>query len=100
MSQLSFERQDVNAGYNAVLFLQARVMKGIGEKMDTGDTWDNTCSSLAMGFEHMGDLSLAFDTYRSITAIVKDALTAKERVLVDWAEEGLYRGAMVAWKYE
>lgn len=53
-----------------------------------------------MGFEHLGDLSLAFDTYRSITAIVKDALTAKERVLVDWAEEGLYHGAMVAWKYE
>ena len=53
-----------------------------------------------MGFEHRGDLSLAFETYRSVTSVVKDALTAKEGVLVEWAEEGLYRGAMVAWKYE
>lgn len=55
---------------------------------------------VAVGFEHMGDMPLAFDTYRSVTMVVKDALTAKERVLVEWAEEGLYRGAMVAWKYE
>ncbi|KAI7855650.1 hypothetical protein BDC45DRAFT_505552 [Circinella umbellata] len=75
--RLTFSKQDVTSGYRSVLFLQARVIKAI---------------SLELG----GDIPLALESYKEIVSAVKDVTGSKDRVFTAWAEEGLYRGSILA----
>ncbi|KAI9490748.1 hypothetical protein BDB00DRAFT_533936 [Zychaea mexicana] len=77
LQQSSIPKQDTVFGYRSVLLLQACVIK-------------------AISFELTGDVSSALESYKGVAIAVNDVAGSKDRVFTEWAEEGLYRAALVA----
>ena len=55
---------------------------------------------LAISLELGGDIPLALESYKEIVSAVKDVTGSKDRVFTAWAEEGLYRGSILALQNE
>ncbi|ORX48244.1 hypothetical protein DM01DRAFT_1338707 [Hesseltinella vesiculosa] len=67
---------DKASGYSWILQLQAMVIK-------------------AVSLESTNDIPKAIIAYQDLTAYLEKASVTTDRVLVDWAEEGLYRGSLL-----
>lgn len=52
--------------------------------------------SVAVCLEMTGDIASSIDSYAGIASLLVDIQSAKERVLIDWAEHGLYRGSLIS----
>ncbi|KAG0194864.1 hypothetical protein DFQ28_002939 [Apophysomyces sp. BC1034] len=77
VEQLSFNTDDVSTGYGSILFLQARAIK-------------------AISLEMIGQVEMALQSHKGIVELLSRAPIVFDRVLVDWAEEALYRGALLS----
>ena len=55
---------------------------------------------IAISLELSGDIPLALESYRGIVSAINDTTGPKDRVFTAWAEEGLYRGSVLALQNE
>ncbi|KAF1801193.1 hypothetical protein FB192DRAFT_1384584 [Mucor lusitanicus] len=81
IAQLQFEKEHVSQGYGFVLFLQARAIK-------------------AISYELTGNEEVAVQTYQGVEALISESASAKNKSLVEWSEESLYRATLLGLKKE
>lgn len=51
---------------------------------------------LAVCLELTGDIASSLATYEAIATLLAEVQSAKDRVLIDWVEHGLYRGSLLS----
>ncbi|EPB92511.1 hypothetical protein HMPREF1544_00524 [Mucor circinelloides 1006PhL] len=81
IAQLQFEKEHVSQGYGLVLFLQARAIK-------------------AISYELTGNEEVAVQTYQGVEALISENASAKNKSLIEWSEESLYRATLLGLKKE
>ncbi|KAI9025825.1 hypothetical protein CLU79DRAFT_65757 [Phycomyces nitens] len=76
VDQLNFQKPDAKAGYNFILFLQARAIKAI-------------CLELT------GNVEDALVSYQEVASVIDDHEGQREPAFVECGEDALYRGTLL-----
>lgn len=97
IQEAGLREQKVSDGYSFSVYIQALSMKGTHElKKKKKKVHRLTAYLLAMSLDLSEKLEEAMDTYQHLVAVINQCPNLIDRPSVDWSEEALYRGTLLA----